>query len=103
MQYHNQRITESLSYDLTVKIQDAIEKASRYQMTAPAFKQEIQRRIDLYSEVLQLINIIPDAIKESYINGLDRGRNNDQPSRYNKEQYRAAHEFKVINRNKNLY
>jgi len=65
--------------------------------------QAVTRRKLYYEQVLSFLDLAEDTAQREYLKGLDIARREQDPSRWNREQYRAAHEFKIINNNKKLY
>ena len=65
--------------------------------------QAVTRRKLYYEQVLSFLDLAEDTAQREYLKGLDIARRENEPSRWNREEYRAAHAFKVINKNKNLY
>lgn len=63
----------------------------------------VTRRKNYYLQLLRFFDLAEDTAQREYIKGLDVARRENEPNRWNREEYRAAHAFKVINNNKKLY
>lgn len=98
--------SQHYSQSLYLMRQNLIQKREdlrKYAQNPQANQKIISEREQFYKEVENLCNNLNEALEQAFLKGLDIARRNAEPNRWNREQYRAAHEFKVINNNKKLY